>query len=80
MATVNSLAVEFSAQPHEVAAFADLGTVDHSVELDQDTESAIRAAWASVPIDTIDTEVENQNEDAVLDALYGVIEDAGYDY
>jgi hypothetical protein len=45
MATITSLAVEFGAQPHEVAAFANLGDHPQDAELDPDIETAIRKAW-----------------------------------
>ena len=49
MATINSLAAEFKCQPHEVAAFGDLGNFPQWQELDADVEAAIREAWALNP-------------------------------
>jgi hypothetical protein len=45
--TIASLAAEFDAQPYEVAAFGDLGDFPQDVELDADTENAIREAWGT---------------------------------
>lgn len=47
MASINSLAEEFGVQPHEVAAFADLGIFPQWAELDDDTIQAIREAWGT---------------------------------
>jgi hypothetical protein len=78
--TIASLAAEFNAQPHEVAAFADLGDTDQSAPLDEDTEAMIREAWAKAPVaGSIDASAENRNTDAVLDALADVVDSAGYD-
>lgn len=80
MTTIADLAREFGAQPHEIAAFADLGR-DYSdtAELTPDTEAMIREAWAAAHEGPVDTATENRNEEAVLDELERVVEDAGYD-
>ena len=77
MATINSLAAEFNAQPHEVAAFGDLGDLAHDAELNADTETMIREAWAAAPEpDFIDAVTENRREDAVLDEVAEVVDRA----
>lgn len=78
--TLATLAAEFNAQPHEVAAFADLGQTAQDEPLDGDTEAMIREAWAAAPAPGgIDATAENRNTDAALDALADVVDSAGYD-
>ena len=43
--TIASLAAEYGAQPHELAAFADLGTMPQDAPLDEETVSMIRENW-----------------------------------
>lgn len=79
-ATIASLAADLNAQPHEVAAFANLGQTAQDAPLDAETETMIREAWAAAPqSDAIDAASENRNEEAVLDALAEVVDSAGYD-
>jgi hypothetical protein len=82
MTTIADLAREFNAQPYEVAAFADLGDVRDSFELDADTEAAIREAWASVtPLPgEISVSEQNRAEDHLLDDVAEIVDRAGYDY
>lgn len=47
--SVNDLAHEFGAQPHEVATFGDLGDPPWDTPLDPDTEAMVREAWAAHP-------------------------------
>jgi hypothetical protein len=79
MTSIKDLAVEFKCQPHEVAAFADLVN-PYDQPLDPDTVAMVRDAWANAPErDSLDAVAENRNEDAAMDALYEVVERAGYD-
>lgn len=48
MTTIAALASEFNAQPHELAAFLDLGTsYSETAELDKATEAEYREMWAA---------------------------------
>lgn len=79
--TIASLAAEFSVQPHELAAFADLGAAPQDEPLPLDEEAMIREAWAAAPApQCIDARAENDNADRVLDAMADVVDRAGYDY
>lgn len=52
MSSIRELAHEFNAQPHEVAAFADLGwPYDETEPLDAEDEAFIRDAWAAATAD-----------------------------
>lgn len=80
MTTIRDLAREFNAQPYEIAAFADLNRgYDETAELDTDTETMIREAWAAAP-DYASTAEQNRRETAVLDELAHIVDRAGYDY
>lgn len=82
MTTLADLAHEFNAQPYEVAAFGDLGAVPDDFELDGDTESAIREAWASTaPLPGELSVVEQDRaEDHLFDEVADIVDRAGYDY
>lgn len=79
MTSINALAAELGAQPHEVAAFADLDAdASWTDDLDPDTEAMIRQAWAAAP-DGVDVAAESRNEEAVLDDVREIVDRAGYD-
>lgn len=78
MATIASIAAEFGAQPHEVAAFADLGQTPQDAELDAETEDMIREAWAMTPEYRTTAEV-NRSEDLLMDGVAEILDGAGYD-
>jgi hypothetical protein len=81
MDTIASLAAQYGMQPHELAAFADLGqTPQQDVALDDDVVLMIHEALACAPAPQhIDAVTENADTDAVLDALAEVVDGAGYD-
>lgn len=54
MTTIAELAREFGCEPHEVAAFADLGRVPDDTELGSATEAMIRETWIPAPPNTDD--------------------------
>lgn len=81
MATIAGLAAELHAQPHEVAAFADLGSYPQDAELSAETEAMIREAWAMDPsVGELSTEEQNRAEDHVMDEVAHIVDRAGYDY
>jgi hypothetical protein len=76
MTTIADLAHEFNAQPHEIAAFGDLGNMPQDAELDADTEAAIREAWDSVSAEMTTAE-QNAAEDRVLEDVAEIIDGPG---
>jgi hypothetical protein len=80
MDTIASLAARYGMQPHELAAFADLGQMRQDAPLSADTIEMIHEALAAAPAPQhIDAVTENADTDAVLDALADVVDGAGYD-
>ncbi len=79
--TIASLAVEFNAQPYEVAAFADLGDIPQDQPLSDEDAAMIREAWEiASDLAPVDTATENRQTDDVLFALAEVVFGAGYDW
>lgn len=77
MDTVNSLATELGAQPHEVAAFGDLGQIGYDTPLDEADVKAIRESWGPAPVE-LPEHVRNHQADRVLDDLAQIVDRAGY--
>lgn len=46
MTTLAALAREFSIEPYELAAFADLGAAPDDLEIDEENEAVIRLAMS----------------------------------
>lgn len=82
MTSIRDLAREYGAQEHEVRAFwPDLFTLEvrGTDELPADITDAFRQAWGRAP-DPTRVDAENRDADAVLDELYRITKEAGYDY
>jgi hypothetical protein len=80
MDTIASLAARYGMQPHELAAFADLGQMRQDVPLSADTVEMIHEALAAAPAPQyIDAVTENADTDAVIGTLAELVDGAGYD-